>query len=167
MAKAKVPPHSEAAIIVAHQVVERITSDAARYAGRSERGGIFIGLRRGPHIEITEATLPMRWDMGSMFAFRRASRGHKEVAQKHWQASAHTMDWVGEWHSHPQDVPLPSTIDTSSWREITKRRAAPMAFLIVGYSELWVGLSRPNLHKPIKYVEVERSAAGIGYKPER
>lgn len=153
-------------ILIAHDVLDSITADAARYAGRSERGGIFIGLRRGPHIEIKEATLPMRWDLGSMFAFRRSSRGHQAVALRRWRETSHTMDWVGEWHSHPQSIPTPSGIDWGSWREITADRSAPMVFLIVGYAAQWVGLAVPGMAKPIKYVETERSAAGVAFTPE-
>jgi integrative and conjugative element protein (TIGR02256 family) len=153
-------------ILIALDVLDRITADAARYAGRSERGGIFIGLRRGPHIEIKEATLPMRWDLGSMFAFRRSSMGHQGVALRRWRETSHTMDWVGEWHSHPQSIPAPSGIDLGSWREITADRDAPMVFLIVGYDAQWVGLAVPGMVKPIKYVETERSAAGVAFTPE-
>jgi integrative and conjugative element protein (TIGR02256 family) len=153
-------------ILIGLEVLDRITADAARYAGKSERGGIFIGLRRGPHIEINEATLPMRWDLGSMFAFRRSSRGHQSVALRRWRDSARTMDWVGEWHSHPQSIPAPSSIDLGSWKGITADRDAPMVFLIIGYAALWVGLSVPWKRQPIKYVEAERSPAGIAFKPE-
>lgn len=154
-------------VLVAQEVLGKITADAERYAGRSERGGIFIGLRRGPHIEIREATLPMQWDLGSMFAFRRSSRGHQEVALRRWRESKHTMDWVGEWHSHPQAVPAPSATDIASWRGLTADRNAPMVFLIGGYSCHWVGLTVPGTERPIRYVEAERSSVGIAFMPER
>ncbi|WP_417818915.1 Mov34/MPN/PAD-1 family protein [Tritonibacter scottomollicae] len=166
MAKDDALPTPQRAILVASEVIERISTDAARYAGRSERGGIFIGLRRGPHIEIKEATLPMRWDLGSMFAFRRSAHGHQDVALSRWRASAHTMDWVGEWHSHPQSVPTPSHIDLASWRDITNDRNAPMVFLIVGHAAVWLGVSYPGASTPIKYVEAERSGMGIAFLPE-
>lgn len=154
-------------ILIAEDVLEKIASDAARYAGRSERGGIFIGLRRGPHIEIKEATLPMRWDIGSMFSFRRSSRGHQDVALRRWRDSSQTMDWVGEWHSHPQAIPTPSGIDLGSWETITAERSSPMVFVIVGYAGRWIGLTVPGSSEPIKYVEAEVSRAGVAFVPEK
>jgi len=154
------------AILIAHTAIEPILADAARYAGRSERGGIFLGLRRGPHLEIKEATLPTRWDRGTMFAFHRAAAGHRAVALQRWRKSGRVMDWVGEWHSHPERFPSPSSIDLRNWQQITKSRSDQMAFLIVGYEGLWLGLCRPNRLKPIRYVEAERSDAGIAFLPQ-
>jgi integrative and conjugative element protein (TIGR02256 family) len=107
----------------------------------------------------------MRWDRGSLLSFRRSARGHQAVALKRWKRSGGTVDWLGEWHSHPEAVPSPSGIDRASWREIAGERAAPMVFLIIGYSGLWLGLSMPGDAVPIRYREAERSASGIGFVP--
>lgn len=163
MAQPKPDALSSPVILIAREVLDRITADAARFAGKKERGGIFIGLRRGPHIEIADATLPMRWDFGSLVSFRRSARGHQAAALRRWRESEHTMDWVGEWHSHPEDAPRPSSIDLNSWRGIVRDRGAPMVFLIVGYSARWVGLSVPGKGAPILYYESETSPAGVAF----
>lgn len=151
-------------ILIDPEALAKITADAARYAGRKERGGILIGQRRGPHLSVADATLPMMWDFGTMFSFRRSARGHQAAALKRWRESERTMDWVGEWHSHPERVPSPSGIDTNSWRRIVEDRGAPMAFIIVGYEAVWAGLCLPGLSAPIKYVETERSVAGVAFQ---
>lgn len=166
MAEADPQLHGAPVILIAHEVLERITADAARYAGKKERGGIFIGLRRGPHIEVADATLPMRSDFGTLISFKRAARGHQAAALKRWRESEHTMDWVGEWHSHPESVPSPSSIDLHSWRGIVTDRAAPMVFLIVGYASRWVGLALPGEAAPRRYFEAETSPAGIAFTPK-
>jgi len=151
-------------ILIPHDVIDGIVADAGRFAGSKERGGIFLGLRRGAHIHIKEATLPMRWDWGTMFGFRRSARGHQEVALRRWRDSSHTMDWVGEWHSHPEPVPSPSGIDLNSWQGIVATCESPMVFLIVGYKELWVGLSVPGRATPHVYRETERTELGIAFE---
>lgn len=150
-------------LLIAHEVLEQITVDAARFAGKKERGGIFMGLRRGPHIEIVDVTLPMRWDVGTLISFNRSARGHQSAAIKRWRQSKHTMDWVGEWHSHPENIPSPSSIDLHSWLGIVRDRHVPMVFLIVGYSARWVGLALPGRPVPVKYVEAETSTAGVAF----
>lgn len=142
-----------------------IQADAARHAGRSERGGLLLGLRRGAHLDIQEATLPGKHDRGSMFSFYRSAAGHQKHARRQWQRSGHVIDWVGEWHSHPQSVPTPSSIDLGSWQKIATDRKDQMAFLILGYEDLWLGLQRPGRSRPARYVEVERSALGRAYLP--
>jgi integrative and conjugative element protein (TIGR02256 family) len=72
---------------------------------------------------------------------------------------------VGEWHSHPEESPSPSSIDIRSWKEITRDRAAPMAFMIIGWKRGWLGLCVPTHEAPIRYKEIERSNAGFAFQP--
>lgn len=155
---------TQAAILIAPDVLDRIIADARRFAGRRERGGILLGLRRGPHLHVNDATLPMPRDWGTMFSFHRSAAAHQKVALRRWKASAHTMDWMGEWHSHPQRLPAPSSIDLRSWRRMVEDRGAPMVFVIVGYEALWVGLCVPDQPEPLEYGEVETSAEGIAFE---
>jgi integrative and conjugative element protein (TIGR02256 family) len=57
-------------------------------------------------------------------------------------------DYVGEWHTHPEDVPAPSTIDLQEWSIVMKRNPGkPMIFLIVGRKEEWFGVGLNGLLK--------------------
>ncbi|WP_369075232.1 Mov34/MPN/PAD-1 family protein, partial [Aromatoleum toluclasticum] len=48
----------------------------------------------------------------------------------------------GEWHSHPQDFPIPSGIDRSEWKWLASERKDKRPFLavIVGNAVLHVEL---------------------------
>jgi len=51
------------------------------------------------------------------------------------------MDYLGEWHTHPEHSPSPSTIDTHGWQRICNTRKMPMLFVIAGTQHrLWIGL---------------------------
>lgn len=154
----------ETIVLIADGVIERITAEAHRFRGRKERGGILIGQRREEHLHVHEATLPMRFDWGTRFAFRRCAAGHQAIATRRWRSSGGTMDWIGEWHSHPQAVPSPSAIDLASWRGIVARRQAPMLFVIIGYDEHWAGVLAPGARRPLEYRVMEDSREGIAYK---
>jgi integrative and conjugative element protein (TIGR02256 family) len=151
-------------ILVSLGALEEIVSDVRSFGHDKERGGILLGKRRGPHLEVTEATRPMRWDSSTMFSFCRSANGHSEIAIKRWKQSSNIVDWIGEWHSHPENDPTPSSIDVRSWNEITEQRTAPMVFLIVGWKSCWIGLCVPHERTPITYREVERSADGIAFQ---
>ncbi len=155
--------HTERYVLASQRALAAAANDAARYAGKQERGGILLGTRRGTHLHILEATLPQRWDRGSMFAFRRSARGHQEVAIKRWKSSGQTIDWLGEWHSHPESIPSPSGIDLHSWTSIVAARKTPMVFLIIGYHDLWLGIVEPNARSPTVYREAERTTEGIAF----
>ncbi len=87
-----------------------------------------------------------------------------DVALRRWRESEETTDWIGEWHSHPQAILEPSSIDLNSWRSMTDERGAAMAFVIVGYEALWAGICCPGLSLPVRYVETEQSPDGTAFQ---
>lgn len=58
------------------------------------------------------------------------------------QDQAVRLDYMGEWHSHPEDFPRPSGTDLRNWLEITVPRKEPMVFMIIGRKDDWIGVSR-------------------------
>lgn len=85
-----------------------------------EAGGILLGCVRGAHLEISNATEPHAQDFRAIMRFDRSQVGHQEIADTLWQESNGTVRYLGEWHSHPEDFPSPSSTDLDGW----KRRAA-------------------------------------------
>jgi integrative and conjugative element protein (TIGR02256 family) len=106
-----------------------------------ESGGILLGFRRGPHLHVVEITAPQPDDTQSRTAFHRKSKAHQKIALARWAASGSRLDYVGEWHSHPESNPMPSGVDWREWRAILALRTAPMLFLILGTSgPPWLGV---------------------------
>lgn len=153
----------EPVILLTSAPFNRAKEDAATYAGRTERGGILLGSRRGLHLHVEAATVPSRWDKGTMFAFHRGTAGHQAAALRRWKSSRNTSDWLGEWHSHPEQFPSPSNIDLKCWNSIVHHHGRPMVFVIFGYKDIWVGLHSPGRVNPVRYRPVEVSGAGIAY----
>lgn len=110
-----------------------------------EAGGILLGYRRGVHLHIVRATTPQPSDMRMRYRFDRRDQFHQTIATKAWQASEGTIDYVGEWHTHPETNPSPSSLDISEWVKIHRTSQFPMVFLIVGLSEtIWIGIAENN-----------------------
>jgi integrative and conjugative element protein (TIGR02256 family) len=62
---------------------------------------------------------------------------------RRWRDSGRTVTFVGEWHTHPEAVPSPSSLDRNTWRGIArKHKIGPLVFVIRGISGWWFGLSR-------------------------
>lgn len=135
---------SGAMLLVEPQVLERLAAFRQMETSAPEAGGILMGYRRGPHTHVTEATCPTSRDVQRRFGFFRHATHHQRVALRRWKESGETMDYVGEWHTHPEDDPSPSGVDLRHWREITQASSRPMVFLIVGRSSIWCGVGLKN-----------------------
>lgn len=105
-----------------------------------EAGGILLGYVRGAHLEIIEATEPSRFDRRFKFLFERMPFFHRRLAMKRWRESNGLIRYVGEWHTHPQNQPVPSSIDLQEWQQlaIDRRDGRPLLALIVGCRGLHV-----------------------------
>ena len=109
---------------------------------KSEAGGILLGYRRNAHLHITMVTLPQVSDRRQRYSFKRSVSYHQQMALRQWHASQMTMDYLGEWHTHPESNPSPSLLDISEWKKISKQQARPMVFAILGVSgDIWLGVS--------------------------
>lgn len=131
---------------------------------KSESGGILLGYRRGAHLHVTMATAPQSTDRGWRYLFKRAARHHQEIALRQWISSDRKMDYLGEWHTHPEPHPSPSATDHSEWRTLCGQRPSPMVFIIMGLSgEMWLGMSRGLKIEPcapISGLPITRRSAG-------
>lgn len=107
----------------------------------TEAGGVLLGFRRGSHLQVTHATPPGQDDKRSRTSFYRAPAGHQAAAREHWRAHGEAGDYVGEWHTHPEEVPTPSLVDLREWAIVMERhRGRPMIFVIVGTHKEWFGI---------------------------
>jgi integrative and conjugative element protein (TIGR02256 family) len=106
----------------------------------TEAGGILLGYRRGPHLHVVDATMPAARDRRKRAAFWRLDPVHQLAATDGWARTQETMDYLGEWHTHPEARPSPSSVDLEEWRKVCSRTSEMMAFLIVGIDLCWLGI---------------------------
>lgn len=131
---------SGAKLLIEAALLERLAPFRQVAWSAPEAGGILLGYRRGPHTHVTEATTPSQSDVRRRFGFFRHAAHHQRVALRRWKETGQTLDYVGEWHTHPEDDPKPSGIDQRHWLEITAASARPMVFVIVGRTSNWLGV---------------------------
>lgn len=105
-----------------------------------EAGGILLGNRRGPHIELLKITKPQTADIRRRHSFDRRSVRHSDIAISEWKDSNGCIDYLGEWHTHPEENPQQSQIDISEMSLIaSSQKSNLMLSVIVGTEHLWVG----------------------------
>ncbi|WP_051677393.1 Mov34/MPN/PAD-1 family protein [Bradyrhizobium sp. URHD0069] len=105
-----------------------------------EAGGQLFARVRGNDWEIITATGPRAGDRRGRLSFwpHRASE-QDEIFDHH----ARGLDYVGDWHTHPEDTPKPSPDDLTSIAEVVRRSTHHLSgflLLIVGRSSFPRGL---------------------------
>lgn len=108
----------------------------------TEAGGILLGHVRGKHLEVLEASEPTPQDRRLRYFFERMIHGHKSLADRRWHETNGLVRYIGEWHTHPQNIPSPSDIDVNEWEVLAKGRTdrRPLLAVIVGRQSLHVEL---------------------------
>lgn len=129
-------------VIIAPDVLAVFWKYRQRFFWQPESGGILLGRRRGKHLEVIAATVPSSQDRCSTYHFVREVDGHAEVAQQAWIKGECQVDYLGEWHTHPQAIPIPSGLDRAEWRKLTQQRSEKTKLLavVVGTEHLRVEL---------------------------
>ncbi|WP_349409336.1 Mov34/MPN/PAD-1 family protein [Pseudalkalibacillus sp. SCS-8] len=110
-----------------------------------EAGGILIGriLLENENFIIDDTSEPMPTDTRKRYRFIRTPEGHQEYFNNIWQKAEGRCFYLGEWHTHPERIPTPSSIDKKDWMRILKLdfESDILFFLIVGTKEIkvWYG----------------------------
>lgn len=102
---------------------------------KPESGGLFIGVRYKNVIVINQLTTPFPLDISKRSSFTLKDPLHQQIVDAQWQSSNGTINFVGDWHTHPQVIPTPSDMDKNYWKILTKAKY-PMIFAIQGTKKL-------------------------------
>ncbi|WP_245751708.1 Mov34/MPN/PAD-1 family protein [Amphibacillus marinus] len=108
----------------------------------TEAGGILIGrilIEDGNYI-IDEVSEPMLTDKRTRIRFIRKPDGHQEYFNKIWKREKGTCFYFGEWHTHPQRIPVPSRTDRKEWNRLINIsfEADFLFFIIIGIDDFKV-----------------------------
>ena len=82
---------------------------------KKESGGVLSGFYLDDYsYRITDASEPSKLDKSSKFSFNRAKESAQEFINNLFKKSKGKKIYLGEWHTHPEDIPTPSYIDIKS-----------------------------------------------------
>jgi integrative and conjugative element protein (TIGR02256 family) len=129
-------------VLVALHTFRQVRSD------QSESGGVLLGYRRSPHLHIVEFTTPGAQDRQSRYVFERCDPFHMKHARKRWKATRGKMGFLGEWHTHPETDPHPSSLDYSEWERVLSGVDFARTFVIIGLHQDWVGVGQQRRITP-------------------
>lgn len=121
--------------------------------GMNESGGILLGKARNDYSEfiITDVSEPCIKDKSGKFYFIRNKEKAQIIINKKWKQTNGEINYLGEWHTHPELIPNPSFIDRRLLNQCLKKNKYPfngLFMIIVGINgDLYVGYKRKEMKK--------------------
>ena len=112
--------------------VEKLLAHRQLQDSSPEAGGVMLGrLILGTSDVVVDAvTGPCTADKYSRFTFFRSRRRAQQVVDEAWHTSRGTKIYLGDWHTHPEDIPNPSRQDLRNWRKICEAAVYEQKFLL-------------------------------------
>ncbi|MTI47822.1 MAG: hypothetical protein FH761_08275 [Firmicutes bacterium] len=121
--------------------------------GMHESGGILLGKVRNDYSEliITDISEPCIKDKSGRCYFIRNKENAQMIINKEWEKSNGEINYLGEWHTHPEINPNPSFIDRRLLKQCIKKNKYPfhgLFMIIVGTNgHLYVGYQAKTMRK--------------------
>lgn len=128
-------PADNSIVLVESCVVEILHKFRQLRPGSHEAGGILYGHYRRPHLHLMYATVPSVSDARSRTEFIRRDPIHRTSFLRARRSDPY-LTYLGDWHTHPEVDPWPSSIDQFEWSRIQTSVPQRCAFLIQGRKAL-------------------------------
>jgi integrative and conjugative element protein (TIGR02256 family) len=125
-------------IIFSKEVISLMTKRLQRCAKSPEVGGLLLGYIRETHFDVRCITIPYPKDICRRTAFYRNDEKHIIFLEETLKKSNGRIVYLGEWHTHPEKNPIPSSIDIQEWNHIKSTRNYPLVFLILGLESFYI-----------------------------
>ncbi|MGI9951986.1 Mov34/MPN/PAD-1 family protein [Moorellaceae bacterium AZ2] len=130
-------------IKISSLVIQKMAQFIQTSLDATEAGGVLLGrfILNSEDIVVDDITVPHKKDKRIRHCFIRNKRAHQLEIVKSWRESGGTCNYLGEWHTHPEPKPQPSSNDIKDWKRILKQARfdyESLFFVVVGTEQLLV-----------------------------
>ena len=120
-----------------------------------ESGGVLLGriILNDADLIVDRVSSPTKDDKATRFSFFRPIRLAQRYVVSAWIKSRGAQNYLGEWHTHPEDSPRPSGTDITNWQRIYRRSNVgtdELFFLIVGRRDTRTWSLNKNDRTPVE-----------------
>jgi len=119
-------------------------------AKKPESGGIITGKIHQNLIDILNCSEPTFLDQRSKYNFNRSYKSAQKYINKKFNESKGEEIYLGEWHTHPEDIPIPSNTDIKSFNKTLNKNILNSNIhfmIIVGRTAIYVGVYLNKIFK--------------------
>lgn len=108
-----------------------------------ESGGVLLGrfIKGTNDIVLDAMTVPEESDTQERCFFRREKEPHQTMIDTYWKRTKGTGHYLGEWHTHPENYPQPSSTDYRNWiqlLQVASYYGTTLIYIIIGIKEIVV-----------------------------
>ena len=128
-------------VLIPNRLITEMEKHKQLKSHDTEAGGIIIGKRRSHNLEAVSLTVPQCSDSRSRFRFDRREGGHEAVLEEQWVLSKGEDNYLGEWHTHPEDNPIPSGTDLRTWKTMIREHGITLLLIIIGRKSNYYALA--------------------------
>lgn len=139
--------------------IERMNAYKQINSEDTEAGGVLLGrfIINSKDIVIDDVSIPMIGDKRTRYSYVRNAKSHQRIIDNQWLKSKGTCNYLGEWHTHPENYPDYSGTDISNWKDRLRKdyfSSRYLYFVILGLKELtvWEGDRRTFKFKKLKKI---------------
>lgn len=136
-----------------------------------ESGGILLGKIYNNLIIIDQISEPSKEDKSGRFHFFRNVKKAQKITEQAWIESNGERIYLGEWHTHPEDIPTPSSDDKKLVDNMLKHSRLEIDFLfmvIIGRISPYVAVLEKGMKTMVamERVNTENGLNVIFYKSQ-
>lgn len=107
-----------------------------------ESGGILLGQVREKDVYILKVSMPTQFDEASRYSFDRNKKVAQIIIDYEFINSDRKTIYLGEWHTHPENIPSPSSQDKKMVKDqfiYNRLNEAFVLFIIMGLKGFFLG----------------------------
>ena len=113
---------------------------------KNECGGIIFATKQKDYdiYTIESCSEPNSDDLSNRFSFVRNKKRAQKLINKKWKNSNGEINYIGEWHSHPENIPTPSITDKTLWENIFVDKSSKFGItinIIVGIEKFYIRIT--------------------------
>lgn len=131
-------------LIIPEHIIKVLSRFCQTSSFHNESGGILLGkkeLNKSRYI-ISAISKPSEKDKATCTSFVRSKETGQEIINEYWKHSKGVVNYLGEWHTHPEKRPTPSPTDLRLLKTLLEdgSNVFPELFMIiVGQTYFFIG----------------------------
>ena len=141
-------------LIIESELLEKLYS-YVQVGSAPENGGVLLGKKdvESETYFVTDLSVPSSKDIKGIFSFIRNKDVTQKLIDQRWKDSDGIENYLGEWHTHPEMQPTPSSVDKKLINIIIEDKSnvfSKVFLIILGIDKsIYVGLANADISKKI------------------
>lgn len=123
--------YGDKCVVFTEEVIKTLDGYKQYNHTQHEAGGILLGKIYNDLIIIDQISEPSIEDKSGRFYFIRNVKKAQHIVDRAWKESNGERIYLGEWHTHPEDIPTPSRDDKLLLKNMLKHSRMEINFLFM------------------------------------